>query len=192
MDFLTGLILGAIVGVIIDRMFTYAVERHPFVSISPSFGHHVTKGNSLSIRITNAGYEALPPYEVALFNPHRGTLQIFAHESETDRLPGQTDVFTVSESLLLRDRDHLLSWFTKSRPLGARTSDAMLQDITEGESRKWFLRLVVEDSEKVLFENNRVGTAIAEILADSLRNGKINATGSQAAAASISTNFLVR
>ena len=61
MEFAAGLILGSILGVVADRLFTYLVEKRVYVTISASFPGTVYRGDGLSINITNEGMESLPP-----------------------------------------------------------------------------------------------------------------------------------
>ena len=181
MEFTGGLILGAVLGVIADRLFTYLVEKRVYVTVCPSFQSGV-KGEGFSLNVTNEGFEAMPPYRPALCNPCT-TLYLFDHERETERLPGQKDVFTVWLDTLLHDREHLLSYFTKTRSVGASGGPKELHssEMTPEESQEWVLRLVIDDSEdkKVLYQNDRVGVALVEILRGILENGRMNATWEQ-------------
>jgi hypothetical protein len=51
MEFTAGLVLGAILGVVADRLFTYLVEKRVYVKIQPSFHEHITQGEGLSVNI---------------------------------------------------------------------------------------------------------------------------------------------
>ena len=195
MEFTAGLLLGAILGVVADRLLTYLVEKRVYLKIQPSFHEHITEGQALSVNITNEGFEPLPPYRIALYNPHRGTLYFFDHEQKTDRLPGQTDVFMLRLTFLMQHREEFLSWFTQSRSLAVsqNPNEMHFHDMTSGESQQWFLRLVVEGSDsKILYQSNKVGVALVEILRGTLQTGALRASGEQAFRAHVTTSPLAR
>jgi hypothetical protein len=196
MEFISGLILGAILGVIADRFFTYLVEKRVYVKIRLSFPGYMGKGEYLSLNITNIGFESLPPYRIALFNPHRGTLFLFEHEKKTDRLPGQTDEFSISINYLRSNGMPFLSWFTHSVPkkdFVTNPNEIKLYEMKPEEFQKWVLRLVIEDGEdKILYENNRAGVALAEIIRNTMQTGHLNPTWEQIRNVYITTNPWVR
>lgn len=190
MEFFAGLVLGAIFGVIADRAFAYLVERRPFLKIGISMYHDFQRGASLHLHITNEGVEPLPPYTVVLFNPNRGTLRFFEHLEKTDRLPGQRDVFTVSEATLLQGRVGFLSWLTACQPTEAQSSEAtVFGEMTQKQHKKWSLQLTIDGSEgRVLYQNNRIGVALVDILVCSLRKGVLDYTGEQSCRAQVTTS----
>jgi hypothetical protein len=196
MDFIIGLILGAIFGVVADRIFTYLIEKRVYVKIRSSFVDSIDKGKYYSLRITNVGFEALPPYKIALFNPHIGTLFLFQHEKKTDRFPGQTDEFIITLRSLLADGCHWLPWFTHvatEEYIIGNPSEIRRHEIKPEEFQKWLFRLVVDDGdEKILYQNNPAGVALAEILRDTMQNGCLNPTWEQTCRIHITNNPWVR
>jgi hypothetical protein len=190
MEFMAGLVFGAIFGVVADRVFTYLVEKKVFVKIQAVFGQHIEKGDYLSLQITNVGFESLPPYKVALYNPHSGTFFIFDHETKTERCPGQSDEFFITVKSLIKDKNIYLPWFTgiHSAPLN-NASNSESREMTANEFQEWQLRLVVDGGEdRILYHNNTIGVALVEVLRDTIQNGYLNATGEQAHRMSVTTN----
>src|SRR5579862_1421378 len=73
------LILGAALGVVVDRLYRRFVESAPKVAIksSASFG---INGERFNLVITNIGLTPLPPYEIFLRHPKAGSFQTFWSE----------------------------------------------------------------------------------------------------------------
>lgn len=172
-------VLGAVFGVVLDRLYTYGVEKRHYVSISPSFSQHVAKGRAFNLKITNEGFGPLPPYEVWLSNPHTGSFAFFEHKEKTARLPHQTDVFTVWESHLSEHTDGLLSFLTKEKGTGVPSRTAanagnLDHDLTEEQSQKWVLRLIICGSDdEILYESRQAGVSLAHFFVECLRQGTI-------------------
>src|SRR5437762_2008895 len=97
MEFLL-LIVGACLGVAADRIYRRWVESVPTVRVQSSCAFSWEYGQRFNLVITNIGFSPLPPYDVALYNPHHGTIRCFWKTEESERLPGQREVFTFSIS----------------------------------------------------------------------------------------------
>ena len=79
MNFAFTLLLGSVVGVAIDRLYRHFFESALRVEIHPScsFGQG---GDRFLLHVTNVGNCQLPPYQVELFNPNRGSVSVFQPE----------------------------------------------------------------------------------------------------------------
>ena len=176
------LLVGGIIGVLCDRIYKRFFETVPLVSIHPSTSYGID-GHKFLLEITNVGSCPLPPYEVWLYNPHRGSIGLFTPEVASERLPLQKDTW----AFMYHDANACL--------LDALSSKAIM---VEGEMRRpmppekgvpmsdkelgeWTLRLVAAHSDnRVWFSDRKCGNAVVEILRDiRQRQGQINPNGEQ-------------
>src|ERR1700677_2083020 len=76
LQFWVGLVLGAIFGVVADRTWE-AIESRPHVRLTPSIFENIEGERGMAYTIENTGTKELPPFEIVLFHPGRGTMQVF-------------------------------------------------------------------------------------------------------------------
>ncbi len=139
-------------------------QQSPYkLKLWPSYMHGID-GRGIRLTVTNEDEKDLPPYEIWLYNPHRGSLGIFPSEKDgTPLLSGQE-----------RKHDCLLF------PSGVRGSFITPQmvyqddrgiDLSEEVFHQWTLRIKLVDSDRVLFENAQYGLALATVMRSAGRTG---------------------
>ena len=182
------LVLGAVAGVFFERIYRRFVESVPRVSVlsSMTFWQGPPRFN---LRVTNVGSEPLPPYDIVLRHPSRGSLRCFRRTEESERLPGQHEQFSLNftpdQPDPRGDRQFYLNWLTVLPDTGATMSDE--------EFRRWSLQFVLTHSDDVaLFENGPVGSAIADIIRCAAVSGEINPTGEQARRVHANNSLIIR
>jgi Predicted nucleotide-binding protein containing TIR-like domain len=120
-------------------------------------------GQGLHLNVTNAGTKAIPPYKIALFHPKLGTYFMFPSEQSGELLPDQK-------------REH------KATLLGGAMAHQWLphfQVDREGNrlnDEEFVFRLVLENSDKVLYENKRIGVGFARAMLKILTSKSLDLT----------------
>lgn len=153
------IVFGAVAGVAVDRIWrTYEQRRDSRVRIRLAGGttHDVDGNCGVHYTISNLGHSALPGYKIVLFHPLRRSLSFFEGCVSTPLLPGQ-------------HREHVGTLLSSGQP----------HDVT-----KWFwhagfaevehptgdgcvFRLMMESSDRILYQNARVGESLARIMIQS-------------------------
>lgn len=125
----------------------------PPISISGSHFEDYARGSGISLKITNSSRHEFPPYQVWLVHPIVGSWSIFPSVKSGSLLPEQV-------------REHLCIVLQKSGeiPLFVQSLHRRRDERTEFDFNLFRLQLRLEDSEKVLFEHQRYGPAIAKII----------------------------
>lgn len=152
LEFLLGMVFGAVLGVIADRLWE-RIEARPRFDIS--FGYVETSfGNETgySFNVTNVGSRPTPEYEIGLFHPRRGSLFCFTNETPGVLDPGQTDrhcsvVFKIGQPTGSN------RWFFHERE----------KPVTDVQFDGFLFRLVMRKSDKILFECATIGNTLAEL-----------------------------
>jgi len=175
MEFFLGIILGGIAGVVIDRLYKRYVEGIPRVRVSSSCSFSVGRA-SFNLEVLNQGNMQLPPYEVVLHHPTSGYFRCFPKIEESDRFPGQKEVFAFVHAPTLPNAAEsdraTLSFLT--------LSPESHKPLSQEEFKKWKLELHLTHShDVVLFEDAQAGAAIAEILKGIVQSKEVNPTGQQ-------------
>lgn len=161
LEFLAGMICGAILGVIADRLWD-RFEARPRFNIC--FGYSETaygKTTGYFFDITNAGSRPTPGYEIALFHPGRGTSFHFMNETPGVLEPDQTD-------------HHESVVFNAGRPADLKRWIFHEQDkpVTDVQFDGFLFRLVMRKSDKILFESATIGNMLAELYVRSFQTGR--------------------
>jgi hypothetical protein len=161
MEFTAGLILGAILGVVADRIWE-AHEAKPRFKITHScfFG---LSGNGLSFTVKNEGKKEIPPFDLVLFHPLRGSYRFFhAPEEEKSLLPVEERTFSAPllnhEMQAVKRDPPLIDWVAKWLH---REKDVYIDSPT---ADGFSFRLVMKRSERTLLESQRLGNTLAKVL----------------------------
>jgi len=151
--------VGAVFGALVDRI-RRRVESRPRFRIGVGVYENL-KGRGRSLTITNVGLDPVRQYHVALFHPGRGSLMVF-HGDDSElvfpQYPEQRNVFRCPTKLRepqpVDVPTHLKDWFHRLRdkPISAPAFD------------DFRLRLVLRNSELVLFEDQGLGNHVAKEL----------------------------
>jgi hypothetical protein len=131
-------------------------------NLGPNRGFRV----GLALNITNIGDVSIPPYTVQLFHPKLGWLVFFHSEKKGEQLPGQ---FRQHEFPILRLADleqpgELLSPFPDLK------DDREGRRLDESDDQAWVFVLVLEDSNRILYRNSRLGRALVTVLRNVFEN----------------------
>lgn len=156
---LVPLLVGAVIGVLLDRIWRRYESRMLF-RIQVGL-YEDREGHGRMLTITNVGLIPVPEYKVWLFHPQRGSLGVFrGNPSELvfPQLPEQKNCFSCG-SRPRQDRagdrvEYLKTWFLT---VGNKAVSA--PSFTD-----FRLRLVMRNSEVVLFEDEGLGNDIAKKL----------------------------
>jgi hypothetical protein len=150
LEFTAGIVLGAIFGVVADRLWG-RIERQPRLQLKIGFFTNVKNEKGLTYTVRNVGSAGIPDYQIGIFHPLRGTLYAFPSEQRGALLPDQ---HRKHQCLLVKNETpdgFIRSWILRER-------DTVLEDV---EIKDFSLRVVMTDSENVLYESSRIGNAIA-------------------------------
>jgi hypothetical protein len=169
-----GAIFGGVFGFMLDRIWSRIVSK-PRFRIQVGGFESLDSGSGISLTITNVGFDPLPEYDVLLFHPKRGTLNVF-HPRPRDPVvfpqhPEQWNRFECTTGTLrkpppwwqepprLQDQAKFLKgWFltVENEPIAAPSfADFRFQ-------------LVLRNSELVLFEDDDLGNSLAKQLFESV------------------------
>lgn len=160
--FVLGLILGAVLGVIADRLWG-KVERRARLRFD-GYWFEDGSGRGIGFRIKNVGKADIPPFSACLFHPLRGSWFVFPRYPKGSLLPQQE---TKCQCVLIRTsadkerRPHvnLAQMFRKENGT----------TVTEAETGAFVFRLVMDSSEHVVYQNAAIGKAAAALIAKSLQ-----------------------
>lgn len=102
------------------------------------------KGDGMFFQVTNVGRETFPPYKVGIYHPKYGSKFIFPSENSGPLLPDQV-------------RKHQFRMFDDGQ---LRRTFHTSDDDIDG----YRFRLVLENSDKVLFESKTIGQGFAKLM----------------------------
>jgi len=137
------------------------IRDHKPVEISAGYIESV-KGNGIFFTVTNIGREDFPPYKVAIFHPKRGSFFIFPSENSGPLLPDQK-------------RQHECHVFQNGK---LRQAFPKFDDYTHHDElvhvniEDFRFRLVLENSDKVLYEDAGIGQGFARLIRKVIADGK--------------------
>lgn len=165
LEFVAGIVLGAILGVVADRLWSQ-VEKQPRLELQIGFFSNVKNEEGLSYTVRNVGTAELPDYRIGIFHPARGTLYAFPSKQSGPLLPDQVrthDCVLIGNGM---PNDLIANWIFRER-------DKMLQEI---EIKEFSLRVVMTDSKRILFESSRIGNAVARQWLQAAKTGEFGNT----------------
>ncbi len=153
--FVGGLILGGVFGVLADRLWSH-FENIIRVDISTGLFDNIKGHMGFSFSIKNTGVREIPDYRVCLFSPQCGSLFAFPSEVTGPLCPQQERDHRVVLFLDGKPNRNLLAWLTRID----REPDI---DSEVGCSS---FRMVMKDSDRVLYKNAAMGNELTRALRD--------------------------
>ena len=162
MQFLAGMLAGAVLGVVADRTWRH-FELLPRLRISHGYFENIKREKGYSYTIENTGQAEIPPFQIALFHPDRGSLMVFNPPMNEVIRPGQRAEF---QCVVIKEgavRSPFLHWFEKAK---GKPADKILDD-------GYVLRLQMAKSDYIIYQSKRNGNALARLLYRGLKEGKV-------------------
>ncbi len=161
-EFIGGLVLGAVMGVVADRVWSWFEGRPRFRITTGRYGE-VGDKEGISITVQNVGKAAIPPYELALFHPSRGTMSCFpAKASAADPLlPGQERCHHCEMFVGKKPNSFVQSWLKHERDL----------PVDHVEASDFVFKVILKNSKSVLCESAGMGQALAQIMLNGFEVG---------------------
>jgi hypothetical protein len=151
---LVGSVVGAVFGVIADRLWG-RFEQRPKVKISVGSYDNVNGQNGFNLKVTNIGRVPLPPFRPWLVSSTVGRYTMFLLEKKDDAPPewlvGQTAVFL--GPVFLHDKPQHI-------PVDISTYAQ--------QNHQFAFQLVMENSEVAIYKNKRMGRALVRAIQKSL------------------------
>jgi hypothetical protein len=146
---IAGAVVGAVVGILFDRLYR-KYESLVRVHIQQGCYEDVT-GKGVSIKVTNIGRSALPDCHVSLVHPTQGSFTCEVRDTSGELLPRQTTTYKIGIIKKGSVEPIISQWFLG--PLGG-----------EGvaDPNVYVFRLVLRNSDQVLYENAELGKELAE------------------------------
>jgi hypothetical protein len=123
------------------------------VSITGTVFIQQTIGKGVSIKVRNVGDDIFPPYEIVIEHPKVGTWRIFSSTKSGQLLQDQ-------------EREHrcLVHPTSGEQPLFVRAFREDSELLTGERYEDFVFRLVLEDSDKVLYEHPTLGPPLAKLI----------------------------
>ena len=149
--------IGACFGVFLDRLLRRA-ESVPLFRIQLGIFQDVAEGDGITLTAENVGLQPIPEYRVVLFHPDRGSLEVFHGDRGAlvfPQYPQQKNEFRCAVTPRRdteRQQSFLKGWFLRA---GGAQVDAPL-------FAEFKLRLVLRNSDCVLFEDGGLGNSLAK------------------------------
>ena len=131
------------------------------LSVSIVGGYEVRRNQEagIALEIVNDGEEQFPPYEIAITHPKCGTYIIFPSEKNGPLLPHQKR----RHFCAVRTPDFIPGTNIPSKLPSFRT-DGDGNQLSKKDEKDFALKLILEDSDKTLFQHNRIARAIVNII----------------------------
>lgn len=149
--------IGAAIGVFLDRLWR-RMESVPLFRIQVGFFSELNVGEGISLTIENVGLDPIPAYGVWLFHPDRGSLGVF-HANPTKlvfpQYPQQKNEFrcvTKPDSSADSSQEMIHRWLHRVRD----------KEVGSPHFVNFSLRLVLRNSDQVLFEDQGLGNYLAQ------------------------------
>jgi hypothetical protein len=145
------LVVGAVLGVIADRLYCRFERFARLDVIGGVFVDAHTEG--FTFTITNVGASDVPPVRICIYNPKVASVFMFVKNLQGIQLPGQS---VEHKCLVLRDKQLLLTYpdFYRNRNC---------TQLTEKEKNDFVFRLIVENSDKVVYESKTIGNSFVSV-----------------------------
>lgn len=157
MQFLTGLVLGAILSVVVDRFWRRYYEQMPRFAGSLSYFRD-TEGDGVRYTIENYSRVTIPDFEITLHHPQYGCLRIFDPAKSGDFSSTQRRDFTCylnTNTHPGRFKQFLSVYFT--RGVSELPSE-------EEFSSQMQLTLRICNSDTILFASDAAGASVGKLL----------------------------
>jgi hypothetical protein len=165
LEFVGGLALGAILGVVADRLWR-KTESRVVVRIRGGAYDNYLGQEGFTLTVHNEGKSPLPPFRPCLFHPMCGSFFYFKADSEGELRPNQKRRYewAILERGKVRDHHPNLTVMGDGTPIDPPGSG-------------FVFRLVLENSDQVLYENARLGSAFVRLLLKVCEQKQLAITG---------------
>jgi hypothetical protein len=165
-------VFGAVTCSIVERIWQ-RVERRVRVEMAGSFFAEAGSQEGVVIKATNRGMASIPPSKVCLFCPSFGSWYLFPERKHPD--PGH------GERAWLPDQERLFRGLLLNDGQAVEPFRLLLQQLEKElskEDNQVTFRLVLNDSEKVLYDNPALGRALGKVMVKMCRSGSASLTAS--------------
>ncbi|MFC1597513.1 TIR domain-containing protein [Planctomycetota bacterium] len=136
------------------------------VEITGGYIEDIRRFTGISFTIKNIGDNSIPPYKPCIYHPTCGTIFGFPSEVSGELLPDQ-------------EREHISRLFECGQPSvlwSNMETDRDGRPLTEEDDQKFAFRMVLEHSEKVLYEHRRLGLAFVRVVRKAFERGTLRHT----------------
>lgn len=151
-EFGIGLVLGAVFGVVVDRLWARFEER-PRLQLRSGYFEKIEGVRGINCTVRNVGRANIPDYRIALFHPSRGSTFAFSAEDSGPLLPDQERLHECLLSVQGKPCDYFTAWLALESSGNAPTADP----------KDYEFRVVMSKSDRVLFSSKPMGRALADI-----------------------------
>jgi hypothetical protein len=131
-------------------------RSHPLVSVKirATCEINVEGQQGINFTVKNAGSKAIPPYKICIVHPRCGTFFMFPSKVSGELLPDQ-------------ERSHFMCVLVGGQP--ARFCPDLKRDqegkpLTDTDDQEFAFRMVLEHSDKVLYESKKIGLGFVRAL----------------------------
>lgn len=171
MEFALGLLIGAILGVVADRIWE-RIETRPRFTFSPSVrypGDPTPRNGELILTIRNASRHYVPAYDLVLQFDATGSFTFSDDHGDKPLGPTQKRDHVFN----LKNLKHALDFF--DAPDRPKRWGLGLSERVNTTRRPWglTLKLVVSGGDQVLFASRVMGDAFGELMVEAAREGAI-------------------
>jgi hypothetical protein len=161
MSITTGMILGALVGIIlgigVERLLR-RIELLPLFRVKLGYFDSI-EGQGFYIDVENIGLFPLPRYVLSLHHPKRGSFAMFPMEknSEFPQYPTQTNKFRcVTRSRTESEKQKIMAFFDY---YFLREND---EEISLPEFKNFVFRITLDRSDNIFFKSEDIGNTLAK------------------------------
>ena len=145
------LVVGVVLGVILDRTWR-RFEQQPQFHLQCGIFDNIEQECGLVYTVTNVGASEIPEYDLTIFHPERGSLLVFNSKDSGPLLPGQKRMHYAVQTKSGKVTDIIQHFFSY-------IDDKPVEHFSE---EGFLFRIRLARSEKVLFESEKIGRALAK------------------------------
>ncbi len=149
-EFIAGLVLGAILGVVADRVWE-SFEKMARLHMTIGYFRNIEREEGLTYKVRNVGASEIPDFQIVLWHPNRGSMAAFNSTISGPLLSDQTREF---QCVLYKNGSpvpFLAHWISHEK-------DHLVQSPTFNEF-KLLVRML--NSETTFLESEKMGNALA-------------------------------
>jgi hypothetical protein len=150
-EFIIGLVVGAILGVIVDRTWE-RFEKRPRIQMTIGYFENREHEKGLRYTVRNVGFSEVPDFEIVLWHPNRGSMSAFTSKQSGPLLPDQSRDYRCVLVQNDSPEPFLKHWISHEN--GQFVSEPMFDQFK--------LLVKMQNSERVLFESTKMGIAVAK------------------------------
>jgi hypothetical protein len=164
LEFIVGLILGSVLGVVADRLWG-RFENRPRLQLTNSYFENWNNENGIRYKVRNVGLSEVPDFEIVLWHPLRGSIIAFHSTKNGPLLPDQSRDY---QCVLIKNGvpiPFLKHWILHEKD----------QCVSNFVFEQFKLLVRMQNSNRVLFESTKIGNAVAK---DWYRSLVLNKPGS--------------